>query len=72
MSDLQLNASEEFRRLRVNAGLTQQELADDTGISRAQVANLESGRYGLTLDTASALSRALGTSFWRVLRRLDP
>ena len=40
--------------------LTQQELADLTGITRSFLANLETGRYSPSLRVAFALSHAVG------------
>jgi len=40
--------AEKFTKLRKKSGLTQQELADATSMSRASICNLESGIQGLT------------------------
>jgi transcriptional regulator with XRE-family HTH domain len=51
------------RRLRDELGLSAADLANATGISRAVIANAESGRKDtVTLDEAYAYARALGTS----------
>ncbi|MPZ89335.1 MAG: helix-turn-helix domain-containing protein [Nitriliruptorales bacterium] len=47
-------------RLRVDAGLTQQELADRMGTSRPAVARLEGGAGNPTLRTLQRLAAAVG------------
>lgn len=45
---------------RKNAGLTQQALADAIGVSRAAVANWETGFSRPEVENAKALGKALG------------
>jgi DNA-binding XRE family transcriptional regulator len=47
--------------LREQQGMTQQELADKSGILRNNISRIEAGRYNVTLDTLSKLSAALGS-----------
>lgn len=49
---------QQMKQMRINAQLTQQELADRSGVSRATLAQLEGGR-GAKLDTIVSLLRAL-------------
>lgn len=51
-----------LRRLRLDSGLTQGELAARAGVSRQLVAAVEAGRNSPAVDTALALARALGTT----------
>ena len=51
-----------LRALRLQAGLTQGELAARAGVSRQLVAAVEAGRNVPAVDAAVALARALGTT----------
>jgi len=46
--------------LRKAAGMTQQQLADKSGILRPNIARIENGRYGMTVDVLSRIAEALG------------
>jgi DNA-binding XRE family transcriptional regulator len=48
-----------LRELRERAGLTQKDLADRAGVSKATVADLEQGRYAPSWPTVVALAEAL-------------
>src|SRR5215510_4770612 len=49
-----------LRELREQAGLTQKDLADRAGVSKATVADLEQGRYAPSWPTVVSLAEALG------------
>ncbi|MFQ6676368.1 MAG: HigA family addiction module antitoxin [Fidelibacterota bacterium] len=51
-------------------GMTQQELADATGISRVRVNNIVNGKRSITPDTAFRLARFFDTTpeFWMSLQ----
>lgn len=52
-----------IKELRDQARLTQEELAEKSGVSRAIISSLESGRTtSTTMKTLSKLARALNTS----------
>ncbi len=55
------------RALRLEAGLTQADLAQRTGIYRPNIARVESGRHTPSLDTLSRLASAIGVSPARIL-----
>lgn len=57
-----------WRKLR---GLTQAQLADRSGISRATLARLEGGEGGVTLETLLRVLRSLGI-LDTLLKALDP
>jgi len=60
---------EQFRGLRIAAGMDQTQLADLAGVSVGTVKGLEQGR-GSTLRTLVRIARALGREDW--LRGLAP
>lgn len=54
--------------LRTILGLTQQELAERVGQSRAAIANIETGRQRLLLHTVETFAKALGTTPKNLMR----
>ncbi|MDH5490971.1 MAG: helix-turn-helix domain-containing protein [Myxococcales bacterium] len=56
-----------LKELRLEAGLTQAELARRTGIHRPNIARVEAGRHTPSLETLSRLASAIGVSTTRVL-----
>ncbi len=56
-----------LRELRLEAGLTQAELARRTGIHRPNIARVEAGRHTPSLETLSRLATAIGVPTTRVL-----
>lgn len=49
-----------IRKLRENAGWTQDDLAEKTGLKRPNISRIESGRYNTGQDILSKISMALG------------
>ena len=49
-------------QLRQTAGLSQEELARRSALSRTSIVNVEKGRQGVSLDTLFRLSKALGVT----------
>ena len=49
------------KELRGEAGLRQEDLARQVGVSRQTIISIENGRYNPSLELAWKLSRALGT-----------
>ena len=49
-----------IRAARHRAGFTQQELADETGVSRVHIARVESGRGRMSIGNLRAIARVLG------------
>lgn len=56
-----------IRSLRLQAGLTQAELARRTGIHRPNIARVEAGRHTPSLETLARLAAAIGVPTTRVL-----
>ena len=56
-----------LRKLRLDAGLTQAELARRTGIHRPNIARVEAGRHTPSLETLARIANAIGVSTTHVL-----
>ncbi len=59
------------RRLRLERGLTQEQLAADAGIARAYLGHIESRGKNISVDVLAALADALGTDPRELLRPQD-
>jgi molybdate-binding protein/transcriptional regulator with XRE-family HTH domain len=57
---MNMTPGENVRRLRLGRGWSQQELADRSGVSRAEVSAVENDRLSPSIAAGVALSRALG------------
>lgn len=55
------------RRLRIERDLSQERLSLLSGLSRAYVSSVETGRRNATLDTLEILARTLGVEGWELL-----
>ena len=51
---------ERIAAIRKSLGITQQTLADETGLQRPHIVRIEQGKYGVTIDVLSAIAEALG------------
>jgi len=51
-----------FREIRISKGITQADVAAETGLTRQSVANIELGRQRFMLHTFFDVARALGVS----------
>lgn len=56
-----------LKALRERRGLTQEQLAEKSGVSRTYLARLETGRQDPTLSTLEKLAKALGVKVGRLL-----
>lgn len=56
------------RRLRKERELSQERLSLLSGLSRAYVSSVETGRRNATLDTLEILARTLGVEGWELIR----
>lgn len=52
----------EIKKLRKEAGLRQEDLANQTGVSRQTIIAIENDKYDPTLELAMKLARQLGTT----------
>jgi transcriptional regulator with XRE-family HTH domain len=57
--ELYITIGQLIRRRRENRGLPQQKVADEIGLSRASVTNIEAGRQRIFLDQLVAICRVL-------------
>jgi DNA-binding XRE family transcriptional regulator len=55
-----VSEAQQIRRLRQQAGLTQEALAKRAGLARPNLVRVESGRYRPSLETLERIARALG------------
>lgn len=60
MEDLNKKVGDEIRRIRKENGMTQTELAVKTNKSRANVSNLENGRFNSSINHLQKIAHALG------------
>jgi transcriptional regulator with XRE-family HTH domain len=60
-------AAERIRDLRLHRDLTQQRLGERYGVDRRTIADLESGRVGITIDALYDVAYALGVPVIRLL-----
>lgn len=51
---------ERIRQLRMEKKMTQEQLADLTGLKRPHITRIEAGRYSVGFDTLQAIAQALG------------
>lgn len=65
--DISTRLANNIKRLRDARGLSQQGLADASGVPRPTVAHLESGQGNPTLAVASKLARCLGVTLDRLV-----
>ena len=57
-----------IRVLRYQREMTQEELADATGISRNFISVIEHGQHGMNLIRLLAIARAVGVEPWELLQ----
>lgn len=58
-------------RIRLENGLTQEQLADEAGISQVQVARIESGKLNTSISTVVAIADALNTDIGNLFKQLN-
>jgi transcriptional regulator with XRE-family HTH domain len=67
MTNLSDTINSRIKRARQAAGLTQQQLADKSGIHRVSIANIERGLWEPGLDSIRCIADALGVAYKRLL-----
>jgi len=63
---LRASFGQRIKRLRKDAKLTQEQLAERAGVSTSTITRIEQGERGVSTKTEKALAQALGTSFERL------
>lgn len=66
--DMRRLVGENFKRARLQKGLTQEEFRDLSGFSQQYISGLEAGRRNPTVVTLYELASALGISHLELLR----
>ncbi|WP_256961130.1 helix-turn-helix domain-containing protein [Salinicola salarius] len=69
--DVLVHVATNVRRLRQAAGLSQQALADQAGVSRRMLVNIEKGDVNVSLSTLDRLAEALGVLFYALVQPPD-
>ena len=59
------------RRLRVEAGYSQEAFADRAKVHRTYMGTVKRGETNLTLENIDKLAHALGLKMWQLLREMD-
>ena len=67
--DMRKLVGDNFRKLRLSKGLTQEEFAEISGFSQQYISGLESGRRNPTVVTVYELAIALGVSHLDLLQQ---
>ena len=57
-----------FRKARIEAGLSQRELANQTGIAQAHVSEVENAMHNIGIDTMVKLAQAVSKPLFELLR----
>ena len=57
-----------FRRARINAGLTQNDIHQSFGFAQSFISDLERCRTTVNLDNMSQLATAVGVPLWQLLK----
>ena len=63
-----LSLGKRIKKLREQKGITQLELADQTGLARSYIGQIESGLKNASLETIVAIANSLGVSIEEFLK----
>lgn len=62
--DMRLLVGRNLKRIRVERGLTQEELAERSGFSQQYISDMEHGRRDPTIVSLWELAQAIGETIW--------
>lgn len=71
MSSVRSKIGKAVRRLRAEAGFSQEGFADHCGFHRTYIGAIERGEKNLTTDSLERIARALGLTFFELIRQAD-
>jgi transcriptional regulator with XRE-family HTH domain len=71
MPSLRVLFGHAVRRLRVEAGFSQESFADAIGVHRNYIGTVERGETNITLENISRISRGLKQPIWVLLKELE-
>ncbi len=55
-----MRIGQQIAAVRKRRGMTQQDLAERSGIQRAHIARIETGKYGFSIDTLTNICDSMG------------
>ena len=70
MQDIQKAVGQRIKAIRQRKGITQDQLADMTGLNRVHLYRLETGRQSMTLRTLKLIADTLGVRARDLIGRL--
>lgn len=68
MEDIQKRVGENIRRLRKDAGFTQDVFAERAGLNRAHMGEIERGESNITIQTLKIIADALGLKIAEIVK----
>jgi len=66
-----MNYGIKIKELRKQAGMTQDELSNKSGISQEHISRLENGKFTFNVKTADKLATALGVTLNDLMREIE-
>jgi transcriptional regulator with XRE-family HTH domain len=66
-----LNFAQEMRRHRLEQGLSQESLAEKTGLHRTYIGSVERGERNICIDNMQRIAEALGVELVALLTRTE-
>lgn len=66
------DVGQRLRQARLDAGLTQTEVAAQIGTSTSYISEIENGRHNVTMDTLDAIAAAIGVEVTILIRPAKP
>ena len=69
--DVERRFGDAVREIRREAGLTQEQLADRSGLHVTYIAGIETGRRNPSVRSIVALAEGLGVDAWHLLERSE-